>query len=157
HIEDHGMGMKLRRRVAIYGPRGIVLEGGGDELSGRLRGMHIADPRLRVPLKFSKCHSDALAMGFAHPVIAAHKRGERHRLRCGKRGVPPGAVLGAGHFLAEFAFVGSRNLMPDKLLFAVRMLAFTQPREVLSLNYAAELPLLGESALPFRMALLISA
>src|SRR5580700_10317875 len=46
HIEDHSMGMKLRRRVAIDGPRGIVLEGGGDELSRRLRGMHIADPRL---------------------------------------------------------------------------------------------------------------
>jgi len=25
-----------------------------------------------------------------------------------------GAVLGAGPFLAEFAFVGSRNLMPDE-------------------------------------------
>jgi hypothetical protein len=25
--------MKLRRRVAIYGPRGIVLESGGDEFA----------------------------------------------------------------------------------------------------------------------------
>jgi hypothetical protein len=58
--------------------------------------------------------ANALAMGFPHPVIAAHKRGERYRLRRGKRGVPPGAVLGAGPFLAEFAFVGSRNLMPDE-------------------------------------------
>src|ERR1700676_1416305 len=42
HIEDHGMGMKLRRRIAIYGPRGIVLESGGDEFSRRLPGMHTA-------------------------------------------------------------------------------------------------------------------
>jgi hypothetical protein len=30
HVEDHGMGMKLRRRVAIDGPRGIVLEGASE-------------------------------------------------------------------------------------------------------------------------------
>jgi len=53
-------------------------------------------------------------------------------------------VLGTGHLSAEFAFIGSRNLVPDKRLFGVRMLAFTQPREVLSLNCAGELPLLGE-------------
>jgi len=47
--------------------------------------------------------------------------------------------------------------MPDKLFFGVRMLALTQPREVLCLNFARELPLLGEPALPFRMALLIAA
>ncbi len=96
-------------------------------------------------------------MGFPDPVIAAHKRGERYRLGRGKCGVPAGAVLGAGHFPAEFPFVRSRNLMPDKLLFAVRMLAFTQPREVLRLNRAGELPLLGEPALPLAMALLIAA
>src|ERR1700693_6092117 len=157
HIEDHGMGMKLRRRVAIDGPRGIVLEGGGDKFSGRLRGMHIADPRLRVPLKFPKRDADTLAMGFSHPVIAAHKRGERYRLRRGKRSVPPGAALAARDFLAEFAFVGSRNLMPDKLLFGVRMVTLAQPREVLGLNCAGELPLLGEPALPLTVALLIAA
>ena len=157
HIEDHGMGMKLRRRVAINGPRGIVLEGGGDEFPRRLRGMDIADPRLRVPLKFLKRHADTLPMGFSHPVIAAHERSQRYRLRRGKRGVPPGAMLGAGHFLAEFPVVGSRNLMTDKLLFGVRMLALAQPREVLSPNRAGELPLLGEPALPFAVALLIAA
>ena len=128
------MGMKLRRSIAIDGPGGIVLEGGGDEFSRRLRGMDIADPRLRVPLKFLKRCANAFAMRLPHPVIAAHKRGERYRLRRGKRGVPPGAMLDAGHFFAEFAFIGSRNLMPDKLLFGVRMLAFAQPREVLSPN-----------------------
>ena len=66
-------------------------------------------------------------------------------------------MLGAGHLSAKFAFIGSRNLMPDKLFFGARMLALTQPREVLCLNFARELPLFGEPALPFRMALLIAA
>ncbi len=66
-------------------------------------------------------------------------------------------MLDAGNFLAEFAFVGSRNLMPEKLLFGVRVLALAQPREVLSLNCAGELPLLGEPALPLTVALLIAA
>ena len=81
HVEDHGMSMKLERRVAIYGPRGVVLESGGDEFSGRLRGMDIADPRLRVSFKLLKCCAYTLPMGFPHPIIAAHKRGERYRLR----------------------------------------------------------------------------
>src|ERR1019366_9238622 len=157
HVEDHGMGMKLRCRVTIDRPRGIVLESGCDEFSGRLRGVHIADPRLRVPLKFLKRCANTLAMGFPHPVIAAHKRGERHRLRRRERGVPPGTMLGAGHFRAEFAFIGSRNLMPDKLLFGVRMLALTQPREVLGTNGTLQPPLLGKPALPFAVALLIAA
>jgi hypothetical protein len=48
HVENHGVSMKLGRGIAIDGPRGVVLESGGDEFSGRLRGMDIADPRLRV-------------------------------------------------------------------------------------------------------------
>jgi len=51
HVEDHGVSMKLGRSIAIDGPRGVVLEGGGDKFSGRLRGMDIADPRLRVSFK----------------------------------------------------------------------------------------------------------
>jgi hypothetical protein len=117
HVEDHGMGMKLGRSIAIDGPRGIVLEGGGDEFAGRLWGMDIADPRLRVSLKFLKRRAYTLPMGLPHPIIAAHKRGERYRLRRRECGVPPGAMLGAGHLSAKFAFIGSRNLMPDKLLF----------------------------------------
>src|SRR5712691_1538264 len=38
HVEDHSMGMKLGRSIAIDGPCGVVLESGGDEFSGRLRG-----------------------------------------------------------------------------------------------------------------------
>jgi hypothetical protein len=107
HVEDHGMGMKLRGRIAIDGPRGIVLEGGGNEFSRRLRGMHIADPRLRVSFKFPQRHADTFPMGLSHPFIAAHKRGKRYRLRRGKRRVPSSAVLGAGHLSAELSFIGS--------------------------------------------------
>jgi hypothetical protein len=149
--------MKLRGSVAIDGPRGVVLKGGGDEFSGCLRGVDIADPRLRVPLQLRERNADALPVRLPHSVIAAHKRSQRNRFRRGKRGVPSGAVLGAGHLFAEFAFVGSRNLMPDKLLFGVRMLPFAQPREMFGADCTMQAPLLGEPALPFAVALLIAA
>ena len=148
HVEDHGMSMKLRSSIAIDGPRGVVLESGGDEFSGRLRGMDIADPRLRVSLKLLKCRAYTLPMGFPHPIIAAHESGKRYRLRRRECGVPPGAMLGAGDLSAKFAFIGSRNLMPDELLFGVRMLAFTQSCKVFGTNATLQPPLLGESALP---------
>ena len=151
------MGMKLRRRIAIDGPRGIMLESGGDEFSGRLRGMDIADPRLGVSFQLLKRRAHTLPMGFPHAIIAAHKRGKRYRLRRRERGVPPGAMLGTGDLSAEFAFVGSRNLMPDKLLFGVRMLAFTQTRKVFGTNATLQPPLLGEPALPLTVTLLIAA
>jgi hypothetical protein len=66
-------------------------------------------------------------------------------------------MLDAGYISAEFAFIGSRNLMADKLLFGVRMLAFTQSRKVFGTNVTLQPPLLGESALPLTVALLIAA
>src|SRR5271154_747975 len=151
------MGMKLGRSIAIYGPRGVVLESGGDKLSGRLWGMDIADPRLGVSFKFLKRCADTLPVGFPHPIIAAHESRKRYRLRRGKRSIPPGAMLGAGHLAAKFAFIGSRNLMPYELLFGVRMLAFTQSCKVFETTASLQPPLLCESALPLRMALLIAA
>src|SRR5271157_4661585 len=151
------MGMKLRCRVAIDGPRGVVLESGGDEFSGRLRGMDIADPRLRVAFKLLKCRACTLPMGFPHPIIAADESGKRYRLRRRESGVPPGAVLDAGYLSAKFAFIGSRNLMPYEMLFGVRMLAFTQSCKVFGTNVTLQPPLLGESALPLTVTLLIAA
>lgn len=78
HVEDDGMGMKLRCRVAIHGPRGVVLEGRGDDLARCLRRVDIADPRLRVVLKFPKRSANAFAMCLSNAVISAHKRSERH-------------------------------------------------------------------------------
>ena len=40
--------------------------------------MDIADPRLGVSFKFLKRHAYTLPMGFPHPIIAAHERGERY-------------------------------------------------------------------------------
>src|ERR1700683_2880605 len=156
HVEDHGMGMKLGRSIAIDGPRGVVLESGGDKFSGRLRGMDIADPGLRVSFKLLKCRAYTLPMGFPHPIIAAHESGKRYRLRRREGGVPPGAMLGAGYLSAKFAFIGSRNLMPYELLFGVRMLAFTQSCKVFGTNATLQPPLLGEPALPFTVTLLIA-
>jgi hypothetical protein len=66
-------------------------------------------------------------------------------------------MLGAGHLSAEFTFIGSRYLMPDKLIFNVRVPAFTQTREVFGTNGTLQPPLLGKPALPFAVALLIAA
>ncbi len=157
HVENHGVSMKLGRSIAIDGPRGVVLESGGDKFSGCLRGMDIADPRLRVSFELLKCRAYTLPMGFPHPIIAAHESRKRYRLRRRKRGVPSGAMLGAGHLLAEFPVIGSRNLMPYELLFGVRMLAFTQSRKVFGTNGTLQPPLLGEPALPLTVPLLIAA
>ena len=48
-------------------------------------------------------------------------------------------------------------MMPYELLFGVRMLAFTQPCEVFGTNPTLQPPLLGESALPLTVTLLIAA
>ena len=48
-------------------------------------------------------------------------------------------MLRTDYFLAEFALVGSRNWMPDKLLFGVRMLPFAQSRETRIHKIAKEL------------------
>jgi len=77
---------------------------------------------------------------FGAENVASHRRG-----------------LGAGHLSAEFSFIGSRNLMLDKLLFGVRMLAFAQPREMFGADCTMQAPLLGEPALPFAVALLVAA
>jgi hypothetical protein len=119
--------------------------------------MDIADPRLRVSLKFLKCRAYTLPVGFPHPIIAAHKGGKRYRFWRRERGVPPGTMLGAGYLSAKFAFIGSRNLMPHELLFGVRMLAFTQSRKVFGTNATLQPPLLGESALPLTVTPLIAA
>ena len=108
-------------------------------------------------LKFLKRRAYTLPMGFPHPIIAAHKSGKRYRFRRGEGSVPPGAMLGAGNFFAKFAFIGSRNLMPYKLLFGVRMLAFTQSCKVLRTNSTLSAPLLGKPALPLTVTLLIAA
>src|SRR5271166_5068872 len=151
------MSMKLRGSVAIDGPCGIVLEDGGDKFPGRLRRMDIADPRLRVSLKFPKRHADTFSMRLPRPIIAAYKRGERYRLRRGKCRVPSGSVLHTRDFFAELAFVGFGRLMTHELRLSLRVLAFAQPRKMFGADCAVQAPLLGEPALPLAVALLVAA
>ena len=77
HVENHRMGVKLRRSIAFDGPGGVVLEGGGDKFARRLRCVDVADPRLGDTAPSSpKRHADTLPVRLSHPLIAAHKRGK---------------------------------------------------------------------------------
>ena len=80
----------------------------------------------------------AFPMGNSDPVVAAHKCGNRYRLRRGECRVPPGRMFDAGDFLAVLAFVGPRNLVPDEFLVGVRMLAFGQTSKVVVLDRPGE-------------------
>ncbi len=66
-------------------------------------------------------------------------------------------MLNARDFLAVFTVVGPGNLMPHKLLFGGRVLAFAQPGELFIADCAGESPLLRKSALPLAEALLVAA
>jgi hypothetical protein len=76
-VEDYGMGVKLQCGVAINGPSRIVFKSGSNKFAGGLRRVNIADPGLRVLLRFPKCCPNTLPMGFPDSLIAAHKDGER--------------------------------------------------------------------------------
>ncbi len=157
HVEDDGMGVELRRGIAIDGPRRVVLEGRGGELTRRLRGMHVADPRLGVVLDLAQRHADALPVRLPHPLISADKRGQRNGFRGGECSIPSGPVLHARYFPALLALVGPGNLMPHKRLFGERVLAFAQPCEMVIADCALQPPLLGQPALPFAKTLLVAA
>jgi hypothetical protein len=93
HVEDDGVGVELRRSVAIDRASGIMLELRGDEFPGRLGRAVPADPRLGVPLKLGESRGDCFAIGFPYPLIAADKCGQRHGFRSGKGCISPGPVL----------------------------------------------------------------
>src|SRR5579872_2954932 len=66
-------------------------------------------------------------------------------------------MLSAGNLLAEFSFVGSRDLVANKVLGSVRMLPLTQPCEMFRFHGSCKLPLLCELTLPLTVALLVTA
>src|ERR1700679_760873 len=80
HIEDNGVGVKLRRGIAIDRTSGVMLEGSGDELAGCLRCMDVANAGLGIPLQFAESNADALAVRLAHTIISSDKGGEGNRL-----------------------------------------------------------------------------
>ena len=93
HIEDDRVSVKLGRGIAVYGPRGVMLEGSSDELPRCLRSMNISDARLGIPFQFLQRNANAFTMRFAHAIIAAYKSGERDGLRCRERGIPSCSML----------------------------------------------------------------
>ncbi len=93
HIEDHSVSVKLRCSIAVYGTRGVMFEGSGDELTGGLRRMDVTNASLCVPFQLLQCHANTLAMRFAHAIIATHKGRKRNRLGCGERRIPPRSMF----------------------------------------------------------------
>ena len=75
------MGVELRRGIAVYGTRGVMLELCSDELAASLGGIVAADPCLRVPLQLVQSSCYGGSMGFPHAIVSAYQSGERHRLR----------------------------------------------------------------------------
>jgi len=125
------MGVELRRGVAVYWTRGVMLEGRHNEFACRLRRMNVADPRLVVPLQFSKGNTDTFPMRLSHALVATDKGGERYRLWRGECSVPTGAMLHARHFLAKLPLMGFGNLMTNELRLRGWVLAFGKSGEVL--------------------------
>jgi len=157
HIEDDGVGVKLRRSIAVHRTGSVMLKGGCDELAGRLRCMDVADARLRITLQFTERDADAFTVRLPHAIIAAHVRGQRNGFGRRECGIPSGAVLHAGDFLTVFVFVSTCGLVLDELHAALRMLAFTQAGEVLGADFAMQTPLVRKPALPLTMSLLVAA
>ena len=130
-VENDGVGMELRRDIAIHRAGGIVLELGGDKLARGLGRMIAADAGLRVVFELVKGNADALAVRFTDAVIAADQRGERDGFGRGKGRIPSGAVLHRLDGLAIGILIFIGRSLPDKLLSGLRMLALAEFRKVL--------------------------
>jgi len=157
HVEDDRVRVKLGCCVAIHGASSIVLEGRGDEFSGCLRRMDVADAGLGIPLQFSECDADTFAVRVADAVIATHKGGQRDRLWRRERGIPSRAMFDACNFLAALVLVGSGRLMLDKLRAALWMLALAEPRKVLGSYRTSETPFTRQATSPFAVHLRVTA
>ena len=143
--------MKLRRGVAIDGPRCVVLEFCDDELAGGLGGTIATDPRLRVPLQLAESGRDRHAVSLADPAVAANKRGQRNRLRRTEGRIPPGAMLDGFDCLSIGVLVLEGLPMLNKLLAGLRVLTFREPVELIGANGSSEAVFLGKLALPFAL------
>jgi hypothetical protein len=75
-VEDHGMGMELRRGITVHRPCRVMLEFCGNELPRRLRRMVAANARLRVPLQLRERCRHRLAVGDPHAIVATHESGQ---------------------------------------------------------------------------------
>ena len=75
-IEDDGVGVELRRGVAVHGAGGVMLELRSDELAGGFGGVVAADAGLRVPFQLAQSDVHRFPVRVPHPVIPTDQRGE---------------------------------------------------------------------------------
>ena len=150
-IEDDGVRVKLRRSVAIDGPRCVVLEFCDDELPGGLGRPIATEPRLRVPLQLAESGLDRHAVSLADPAITANKSGQRNRLRCAEGRIPSGTMLDGFYCLSIRVLVLEGLPMLDKLLAGLRMFTFREPVEFIGAYGSSEAVFLGELALPLAL------
>jgi hypothetical protein len=148
HIEDHGVGVELRRCVTIDRSSGVVLEFSGHEQSSTLCGVVSPDPGMGVMLQFPERNCHCLSMGHTHPIVPADQRGQRHRLGRGEGCVPTGAVFHAGDGLPVLILILVGGAMLDKLLTRRWMLPLAEPGKLLGSYASGEAESLGQPALP---------
>jgi hypothetical protein len=84
--------------------------------------MVAADAGLHVVFELVEGNTDALAMCFADPFIAADKRGERDRFGRGKTGIPSGAMLHRRDGFAVGVLIFIRRSFPNNLLASLWVL-----------------------------------
>ena len=113
-----------------------------------LRRVVAADAGVGVMLQLPQRNRDRLAVGHAHPIIAADESGERNRLGSGERCVPARAVLHAGDGLAMLILILVGGAMLDKLFARERMLPLAEPGKLLRAHAAGETEFLRQLALP---------
>ena len=70
-----------------------MLELGDSPRAGRLCRSVAAHAGLHILLHLIERRPHALAMGFAHTIIAANKRGQRDGFRCAERRIPARSML----------------------------------------------------------------
>jgi len=75
-VEDDGVGMKLRGRISVYGPTGVVLESCRNPLARRLGGQSASNARLDVSLHLVERNAYTFPVRHPNALIAAGKRGQ---------------------------------------------------------------------------------
>ena len=122
-IENYRVSMQLWRDIPIDRTGCIVLKLGGYKFASGLGRMIAADAGLRVVFELVESNADALPMGFTDTLIAADKRGQRDRFRCGKGRIPTGSVLHRLDGLAFGILIFIRRSLPHQLFSGLWMLA----------------------------------
>jgi hypothetical protein len=155
HVEENGMGVQLRRGVAVDRTRRVVLELRYRPIV-RVLGSSVAPhTRLDVRLHLVDGDTNGLPMRLSHSLIASHKRGERHALWRGKRCVPSCSVAHRLDRLAVAGLVLVRKPLLDQLLAGAWMPAFGHPSEVVLTHLALQPEVRRKAALPLPANILV--